>query len=748
MKQQKQTLASSHSHLKKTLLATALLSSTQSPALMANSVGAIMEEVTITARKKSAAENVQDVPIAISAFSDEKIEATHAVTLTDIGVSTPNANLAPIGTIPGVANFVIRGMGTVGASIPSQDPAVGVVVDGMAYGTIYGVVTDLFDLESIEVLRGPQGTLFGRNVTGGALNLRTKRPTDEFEAKIRAGLGNYETRELSALVRGPLTESVNGKISVLYKEHGGYWDNLTLNRKHGEAESTVVRPAISYNSEGFDISLLTEFGSMEGDGAGVRTYWADGEQLFNPYADNFTQQNKTESSDLDWYNVIVEANWDLWDGTLTAVLGYRDLEQSFGSDLDGYTTDRFRWAQGTGLVQDQSSLEVRWAGQFGESVSLTAGLHLFDQEYTYSERRLLLNILDRRGRSTIEHSTAGLFAQADINMTDDIVVTLGGRFTRETKDAAIGIIGDPNATGGCATIDLRQQPAGTSFDDLDAGVNMADCQQPFQDKETWSNFTPKIGLNWDINEDTIAYASFTRGFRSGGYNVRFTSFNPLASPGPYNEEVVDALEAGFKTTLFDNRLRVNGAVFRNAYDDLQRTVLDAAGTQATLNAATATVRGVELETVWLLSENLVVEAAAGWTDAAYDEFQHVENLTGKPASAFNFVMSPEFNSSIATTYSMDIDDLGSLDFRLSYAFVNDTFANDTNTAPLSQYELWDASVTFHDNAGNIRLSLFGRNLKDEVYYAFGTDFSTSSLAVKSNWLTPPRTYGVQFTYSF
>lgn len=733
----------------KTLLSTVIVASsfTLSP-VYANTVSAIMEEVTITARKKSVAENVQDVPIAISAFSDEKIDATQAVTLTDIGVSTPNANLAPIGTIPGVANFVIRGMGTVGASIPSQDPAVGVVIDGMAYGTIYGVVTDLFDLESIEVLRGPQGTLFGRNVTGGALNLRTKRPTEDFEAKVRAAVGNFENRELSALVRGPLTENLSAKLSVLYKEHGGYWDNKTLNRKHGEAESTVVRPAITYRGEGFDVSLLTEFGSMEGDGAGVRTYWADGEQLFDPYADNFTIQDRTESSDLEWVNATVEANWELWDGSLTAVLGYRDLEQDFGSDLDGYIGDRFRWAQGTGLIQEQSSLEVRWAGQINDNISLTAGVHLFDQEYTYSERRLLLNILDRRGRSTIEHATAGVFAQSDINVSESLVLTLGGRFTRESKDASIGIIGDPNAVDGCAAIDLRSQAPGTSFDDLDAGVNLGDCQQPFQDKETWSNFTPKLGLTWDINEDTIAYASFTRGFRSGGYNVRFTSFNPLANPGPYNEEVVDAIEAGVKTTLFDNRLRVNAAVFRNGYDDLQRTVLDSSGTQATLNAATATVRGLELETVWLVNDNLVVEASAGWTDAAYDEFQHVEDITGKPASAFNFVMAPEFNSSVATTYSLDLDDVGSLDFRLSYAFVNDTFANDTNTAPLSQYELWDASVTFNNTAGDVRVALFGRNLKDEVYYAFGTDFSASSLSVKSNWLTPPRTYGLQFTYEF
>jgi iron complex outermembrane receptor protein len=716
----------------------------------ANSASTLMEEVTVTARKKSAAENVQDVPIAISAYSSDKIEASKAVTLTDIGLSTPNANLAPIGTIPGVANFVIRGMGTVGASIPSQDPAVGVVVDGMAYGTIYGVVTDVFDLESIEVLRGPQGTLFGRNVTGGAINLRTKRPTEEFSAKVRAGVGNYGSKELSGLVSGPLTENLLGKASVLYRERDGYWDNRTLGGKHGEAETLLIRPAITYQGEGFDVTLLTEFGSMEGDGAGVRTWFADGQQLFDPYADNFTVQNATEKNDLEWKNFVVEANWDAWGGQITGVLGYRELEQEFGSDLDGYLEDRFHWVHGTGLDQEQQSLELRWAGRVGERVSLTTGIHIFDQEYTYSERRVLGlagSGLDRRGRSTIEHQTAGLFAQADIDLNDSLVVTVGGRYTSEKKDASVGIIGDPNATGGCAAQSLGDFPAGTTFADLDAGVDMGDCQQPFQDDENWSNFAPKLGLTWSINDDTIAFASYTRGFRSGGYNVRFTSFNPIATPGPYDEEIVDAFEVGLKTTLMDRRLRVNTSVFQNEYDDLQRTALDANGQQATINAASATVRGVEVETTFLVTEQLVLEANFGWTDARYDEFAHAEQATGLDSDAINFLMTPEFNSSISTTYSMPMGEAGDLDFRLSYSFVNQTFGQDYNRAPISQYELWDASVSFFSSEGGLNVSLFGRNLKDEVYFNFGTDFSGSSvLGIKSFWLTPPRTFGLQVTY--
>jgi iron complex outermembrane receptor protein len=430
------------------------------------------------------------------------------------------------------------------------------------------------------------------------------------------------------------------------------------------------------------------------------------------------------------------------------VLGYRDLEQKFGSDLDGYIGDRFTWVDGTGLEQDQTSLEVRWAGQLSDKVSLTTGIHLFNQEYTYSERRLLSNIFDRRGRSNIDHTTASLFAQSDIKLLEPLVLTLGGRYTTESKDAKIGIIGDPAATGGCRTVDIRNEPPGTTFDSLDATTNLDDCKQPFKDKHHWSNFSPKVGLSWHIKDDLLAYASYTKGFRSGGYNVRFTSANPLTTPGPYNEEVVNAYELGFKSTLADGKFRLNVALFNNSFDDLQRTVLDSSGTQATLNAATATIKGAEIETVLLLLKNLVIEGSFGWTDATYDSFAEVTRATGRPADSFKFVMTPKTNSSVALTYTTTLGDLGSLDTRVGYSFVDDTFANDTNTAPIGQYELWDASLTFTNTQDNLILSLYGRNLKDEVYSSFGTDFASSSIGVKSNWLTPPRTYGVQATYKF
>jgi iron complex outermembrane receptor protein len=494
--------------------------------------GVLLEEVLVTAEKKSAAESAQTVPISIAAYSGKQVEAMFAISLTDVGLSTPNVSLTAIPTFPGVANFVIRGMGTVGQSIPSADPAVGVFIDGIALGTIYGVVTDLFDLESIEILRGPQGTLFGRNVTGGAILLRSKRPAEEFEGSVRATVGSYSQRDLALTLSGPISEDWGGKIAVLRKDHDDYWDNHLLGVRQGDSQTLLVRPALSYKRGAFDATAIFEYGKMEGDGLSAITWWADGAQVLDPYAERVSLQDTIGYSNLKWISGSLEANWDLWEGQLTAVLGLRDLEQRMESDIDGYSGDRFEFAPGTRLDQDQQSIELRWSGDLGEKVTLTTGLYGFQQEYTYAERRFLNRAVDRRGVSTIAHDTQAVFAQADWRLADKVTLTIGGRYTSEEKDAEIGVIGDPGATGDCATTPPPFSPTTPA---------LSDCAPALVDNKSWSNFGPKIGANWAIMDDVMVYADYSRGFRSGGYNVRFTDMTYITNPTSRDRHQVDFL---------------------------------------------------------------------------------------------------------------------------------------------------------------------------------------------------------------
>lgn len=732
----------------KALMALMLSGAIVAPSQVSAQGSSLLEEIVVTAQKKGFGESVQDVPISISAFSGDQVEAMFAANLTDIGLATPNASLTELPTFPGVANFVVRGMGTVGQSIPSADPAVGVSIDGVSLGTIYGVVTDLFDLEAIEVLRGPQGTLLGRNVTGGAITIRTTRPSDEFIGKVRIGAGNFGKADGSVLLSGPLNDNWGAKLAVLRKDRDGYFDapNINGGGRVGASETTLIRPAISYRNDTFDATLIVENGSIDADGLAAITFEADGQQILDPFADRITLQDQRGFSELDWTQVTLETNANLWGGKATGILGFRDLEQDGISDVDGFTGARFHFADGTGLEQDQASLELRWSGNVSDKINLTAGVYLFDQEYTYRERRILVDAVDRRGVSTIEHSTQGVFAQADIRLSDTMSLILGGRYTEEQKDAAIGVIGDPNAVGDCATV---APPLADEFPQA-----LADCRPALVDDEDWSNFTPKIGVNWNISDDVLGFASFTRGFRSGGYNVRFTDLtfittpdNPNSTPGPYNEESVNAFELGVKSTLADGRVRLNASVFRNEFDDLQRTSLNAAGGQEILNAASGTIQGLELDTVIGITDNLVLQAGLGLTDASYDSFESAEAQTGLSASELDFVLAPKITFNAAATYDWTLSNESFVSGRLAFSYVDDAVSDDFNTVRNEAYDFIDASLTYKNENG-ISVSLYGKNITDEVFYDFGTNFSTSVLAVRSFWLTPPRTYGVEVSYEF
>ena len=729
---------------------------------------AILEEVLVTAQKKSAAEAVQDVPIAISAYSGRKIDAMFAVDLTDIGFTAPNVQLSPQGTVPGTANFSIRGWGTTGQSIPSSDPAVGVVQDGVAFGTIYGVMTDVFDLESVEVLRGPQGTLFGRNVSAGAVVLRTTRPShEEPVGKIQVGGGAYSMKEVNALYSAPISDNVAGKVSVLWRDRDGYWDNVAIGGEQGARESLVIRPAVSYQGDGYSLTAIAEYGEMEGDGMAGRNFLCVGvpalvldacdpfEANIDPYADAETRQTTVGENDMEWMGLTLEGVWDLWDGSLTAVLGYRELEQSVWGDIDGApNTIRFQFAPGTGFDQDQQSLEVRWSGNLNERWDLTTGINVFQQEYTYNERRLLIDALDLRASSTIEHFTAGIFAQANFMLSDSWTLTLGGRYSFEEKDAAIGVIGDPTGVGNCRRF-VGPNFGGSDVISETSPASLSDCEPAFLNEKDWSNFTPKVGLTWIVNDDLMAYTSYSRGFRSGGYNVRFSDItlvtqpdNPGSTPGPYNEEVVDALELGFKYTLPGGRGRFNAALFHNEFDDMQLSANNQSGVQSIFNAAKATMQGIELEGVFAITEQLTVEASYGYVDASYDEADFLKRTFGPDTDVGDFLlqMVSEQTWFVAATYDHDVPGGGSLAWRASYNYADEAAADNFNFLILEDYSLFDASVTYRSPGEKLSVSLYGKNLADEVYFNFG--FDNTSIGSKTMWLSPPRTWGIQLSYEF
>lgn len=237
------------------------------PAQAQRATQTVLEEVLVTAQKKSSAQEVQDTSLAITAYGGEQLEALKVRDLKSLSYSMPNVALEDVGTSRGTANFAIRGLG-INSSIPSIDPTVGVFVDGMYLGINGGVVFDMFDLEGIEVLRGPQGVLFGRNVTGGAVLVRTRLPGDEFAASAKFAVETGLNRYYSASVSGPLVEgTVNGKLSVYMNEDEGWHDNEFGDDSHGDARTRLIRPVLVITPDEYsEIILRFEHGDTEGDG--------------------------------------------------------------------------------------------------------------------------------------------------------------------------------------------------------------------------------------------------------------------------------------------------------------------------------------------------------------------------------------------------------------------------------------------------------------------------------------------------
>ncbi|MGI9291634.1 MAG: TonB-dependent receptor, partial [Gammaproteobacteria bacterium] len=381
-----------------------------------------LEEIVVRAQKKNRAEDLQEVPAAITAFNELQLDRIIYQDLSDLSYSIPNVQLEEIGTFPGVQNFSIRGQG-INSSIPSVDPTVGTFIDGVYVATTYGVVVDNWDLESVEVLRGPQGLLFGRNVSGGAVLMRNIRPDPqgEFEAKARVMTTNEDREVFSVAAGGPLIEDkLAGRIMLYYENDDGYYSNKNAlagafpsppffyknqqsgNRDLNELETKIARPSLVWTpNDQIEFTLLAEFGNTEGDGApwtvidgidgvipGQREgVGADGKKL----SEFTTTIDEYGDTDIDWKNVTFETNWDIFGGTLTNIFGYREVDVDATSDIDGTGLPLFTATGETD--QDQTSNELRFATRLMDRWDLTVGAYYLTQDVSYDEARYIQGLL-------------------------------------------------------------------------------------------------------------------------------------------------------------------------------------------------------------------------------------------------------------------------------------------------------------------------------------------------------------------
>ena len=647
-----------------------------------------LEEIIVTATKREGGIDVQDAALAVSAYGENQLDAMHIRDLSALGFVAPSVQLEDIGTTRGTANFSIRGIG-VNSSIPSIDPAVGVFVDGMYLGINGGVVLDVFDLEGVEVLRGPQGLLFGRNVTGGAVLLRTSRPGDEWAVNAKVAGETGLSQFYSAVVSGPISDASGIKLAAYHNQDDGWHRNLLTGEEHGEADTTILRGAYDMSTSNFDMILRYEHGESDGDGPASQNAGLFSEDTFDFAID------EPGFYDAKWNHAILETTWDIdfGEGQIVNILGWREYSNDTLGDIDASPLFFFHAFSTTD--QSQWSNELRYSGSF-ENVYLTTGIYYLTQDLAYFEQRQIPPAaLDITGGGFQDMNSLGFFAQADIVLTDEVTLNLGARFDREEKEAQISAI----------PFDRCLLGVGCSGYDLD-------------DKSDWTAFTPKIGLQVSPDDTTMMYAFWTKGFRSGGYNMRHTAV--LIPNEPFDQEELSSIEVGIKKDFADGRLRVNAAAFHNSIEDMQREVNlsdPVVGVvQLIKNTADATITGFDAEVGWAITDQLFMQAVLGYVDGSYDEVLFDISGDGEIDQDDLGLEIPRlapWSYGAQLIYQRSWSQ-GTITVQGSGYRRDPNAYTDNNRGYLRAADMYDANVSIGFMDDRLTVSAFGKNLKDEV----------------------------------
>lgn len=670
------------------------------------------QEIVVTGDKRGES-YAQDLPITLNVFAEDELRARNVEDLPRLSFAIPNVQFEDIGTARGVANFSIRGVG-INSSIASVDPAVGLFVDGMYVGMNAGAITDVFDLEAIEVLRGPQGVLYGRNVTGGAVLVRTRGPSETFEAQGRVAVETGPNLIADGSISGPLAPGLlYGRLAVLHSDDSGWFENRRDGSRLGANTTDVVRASLRLTpAPNFDATLRVEQGYADGDGPAGQNHALFSRDSFDFAIDNLGYAR------TDWEQAILEANWRVafGDGVITSITAWRDVEMGWAADID--STPNFVFHTRILNLHRQRSRELRYAGSFG-AVDVTAGTYFLDQDLAYFDERNFPTAARRVGGGIGEFTTWAAFLNADWRASDALILSGGLRYTREEKDSHISRVRPNNG----AIAGLLGQQGG----DLDAQtLNFADA--PIS--QSWDDLSPRVGVQWRPSPRTNLYASWSRAFRSGGANFRTTTLG--TPPQTYDAERQSTIEIGWKQDLLYDHLRLNIALFENRIDDMQReTNLPdpiSGVQQIVLNAGDALIRGGEIEARLRINQNLAISVQAGYLDGQYERVTADLNgdlLVNEADRALQIPRLAPWTYGASVEYKQPLGS-GVASARITYNHRDEAFYNDTNLGRLAEADMVDVNLAWEHGSGRWLISLYGENLLDEPTWGGDTTLPSSA----------------------
>lgn len=675
-----------------------------------------IEEIVVTAQKR--ASSLMETPAAVSAFDSETLHDAVVRDINEVGMLMPTLIVSQ----ELVSKIFVRGVGTENLT-SGGDPGIALNIDGQYVARTSAANFDLYDVERVEVLRGPQGTLYGRNATGGAINIVSRAPTNEFGGDLQAEFGSYDYTRFAATLNGPLVDdTLLGRISFVKGDRDGYTDNYTTGRALDDQDLEAGRLRLRFlPSDTLTIDLIGDYSDVDNRQAPFKIL-EDSPSLFElPPFNGFDPVDKRDvAHDVEdvmrqkQRSGVLEINWTPGSVTLTSITGYRSTD--FYSLFDGDSTDGYFQNFFDDSEFDQYSQELRLASDTTGPLQWLAGLYYFNDDGT---SHVFIDLpaygFDIDHRADMETEAWAAFGQATYAMSEALRLTLGLRYSDEQRDA-------------------------TQVSDFGFG----NVQQQVLDRndDAW---TPKLGIEYDWNEDTLLWASLTKGFKSGGFV--FNGYQPS-----YEPETVWVLDGGVRATVLDGRMQASLTAFYYDYSDMQVSVFEQfVGTIK--NAADATIFGMELEVTARPTDALDVILGLSLLNAEYDEFITQDptqpSVPSVDLGGNELPRAPDVAATLGLAYTHAFFSMGSIVYRVDYRYQSRSYFNPFNRSRSDQppLNLVDARISVTSNDEHWEVAVYGKNLVDKLYYATILE-SAVEIGRPFGILAAPRTWGAQLAYHF
>ena len=717
---------------------------------------ALLEEVVVTAQRR--AESVQDVPIAINAFSEEQLKAVGIDSTLDIQLKVPGLHLEPLA---GHGFAYVRGVGT-DTLTPGLEPTTAVHIDGVYLPRLTSIISDFYDTERVEVIKGPQGTLFGRNATGGVIHFLSRKPENELGGYIDVGGGNEGTVRVEGALNAPISERAALRIAGLFHDNNGYTDNSFTGKGEDTTDVKSFRTQLLFQvTDDVSIRLFgdyTDDQSSRGTASHVSPPLTD-----NPYVAfsggtvlpdiRDTYRDVTANNETEAWGIGAEIIWNLGSVEIKSLTSYREDENRYQVDFDlteinagGFndpiTESEFfqqefqmsstgdgplNWVIGAFLFDDEALHDYPFPFSFGQfAVGPTVG-GTYDTVFIH-------------GYSNLDTFAWALFGQASYRLNDHLRAHVGIRYSDEEKEIdfeSYSFVPISPALTGPEYVANRLTPSGPPT-------------VTYQGETDSDSVTPRFGIDFILNENVMFYFGATRGFKSGGFNT--VLFGPV--PEAVKPETIWSFEGGFKSTLADGKLRLNASAFYYDYKDIHQNVDladNAQGYANVRNAGDAEVFGIEADMVFALTDRFVIDGMFSYLDTELKDLMAPDlNVPQNPSidqTGNPLPRAPEFTVGFGAAYTMPIQP-GEVTLRGDYYYMDDERYWSVFKDPLNSgdsYSRVNARLQFDHNSGKWSIAAYARNMFDEDAESNG--FRSTTFGNLRTY-QPPRTWGVNVRYNF